>query len=296
VQQQGSLVSGDRLRFDFTHFKDVTKDELDRVEELVNSYIIDNYNLLAKQIAFQEAKRQGALAFFAEKYESKVRSVSIGDVSLELCGGTHLDNTGQIGIFKIIQEGSIASGIRRIEAVTGKEAYKTIKQEGLVVKNISSVLSVPVENLTQELQKRLAYIKELEKQLNIKKFDTLKVSIENDIKKGEVINGINFITHIDVDMDSLRKAVDLIKEKSISNTIVASSTGTSLENKIFFVTGITQDLCDKGIDASKLIKDIAGDLGGSGGGRKDFAQAGGNKPENFQKVLQKLKDMIKNII
>jgi alanyl-tRNA synthetase len=295
VQQQGSLVAEDRLRFDFTHFKDIKKDELDRLEEIVNNYILSNYALQSKQMPLAQAKKQGALAFFGEKYQNNVRVVSVAEFSKELCGGTHLDSTGQIGLFKITQEGSVARGLRRIEAVTGKQAYKIIKEQESTVADIASALSVPEDKIVQELQKRLSRIKELEKQLSAHKSDILKTSIDTDIKNVTNINGINLVTHVDVDMNSVRSAVDLIKEKVENNTIVFSSTGNNLKGQVFLAIGITGDLCERGVDASWLIKEMAAETGGSGGGRKDFAQAGGNKPENLEKALQKLINILQKI-
>lgn len=295
VQQQGSLVAEDRLRFDFTHFKDVTKEQLDRIEEVVNSYIINNEGLKAKTLTLAEAKKQGALAFFAEKYEEKVRVVAIGDFSKELCGGTHLESTGQIGLFKIINEGSVASGIRRIEALTGDYAYKAAKEEENILTDISSLLNAPAQKITQELQKRLSQLKELEKKLNYQKTDILKASIDNYIKEGEVINGINVIARFieGQDMDALRKAVDLIKEKEKS-VIIALGT-TTASGQALLVTGTNLNTQTLAVDIAKLTKEIAPEIGGSGGGRKDFAQAGGNKPENFPQAFNKLKEIIRGI-
>jgi alanyl-tRNA synthetase len=295
VQQQGSLVAADRLRFDFTHFKDIEDSQLDRIEELVNNYIISNYAVQKKQQTLAQAKKSGALAFFGEKYETKVRVVSIDAISKELCAGIHLDYTGAIGIFKIIQEGSVASGVRRIEALTGSSAYKKIKNEEEVISDIALILKVPQENVVAELQKRLSRSRELEKQLEGKKFDTLKTSIDNDINAKENLNGVYFITHIDDNVNSVRSAVDLIKEKVKENAVIVSTTATNLGNQVFFAIGVTLDLCDKGLDASNLIKDVAPEIGGSGGGRKDFAQAGGNKPENYKTAIQKLKEIISNL-
>jgi alanyl-tRNA synthetase len=295
VQQQGSLVAQDRLRFDFTHFKDIPDPQLDRVEEIVNNYILTSYNLSTQQMSLSEARKKGALAFFGEKYGSRVRVVSIGDVSQELCGGTHLDSTAQIGLFKIIQEGSVASGIRRIEAVTGSAAYKLIREEEGILHGAAKALGVAEEKVTQEAQKMLAYIKELEKRLHSYIEGALKASVENYIKTGEDINGIKFIAPVEPDVDSVRKIVDLIKEKVNRNTIIASSTGSSLENKVFWAIGVTQDLCEKGVDAVKLIKEVSPEIGGSGGGRKDFAQAGGSKSGNQERILNKLRTVISNI-
>jgi alanyl-tRNA synthetase len=280
VQQQGSLVAADRFRFDFTHFKGLSKEEISRVEEVANNFIAARHAVNCKEMALEEAKKSGALAFFAEKYAENVRVVSIGDISKELCGGTHLDNISQIRLIKIISEGSVASGIRRIEGVTAGFAEQFIKDE---------------EQRAIEESKKRDRLKELraqEKKLNLQRFDMLKTSIDEDIKKKEVINGIDFITHIDTDANLVRKAVDLVKEKIKKKGVIFSTTGSNLANQVFIAIGITQDLIDKGIDASKLIKEIAQVIGGSGSGRKDFAQAGGNRPENYEKAIQDLKDML----
>jgi alanyl-tRNA synthetase len=294
VQQQGSLVAEDRLRFDFTHFKALDKRELGRVEEIVNSHIINNHALKIKTMDLKEAKKCGALAFFAEKYEGRVRVVAVEDFSRELCAGTHLENTGQIGLFKIIQEGSVASGIRRIEATTGTHAYKLIIREEVVISDISSILKVPQEKITPELQKKLSQIKELEKEKEGHKSDILKTAIENDISKKEDIKGTSFIVHIDQDVNSVRKAVDLIKEKVGQNAVIVSTTGSNFATQVFFAIGVTADLSDKKLDASELVKDkeLASEIGGSGGGRKDFAQIGGNKPGNYTRAIERLKQII----
>lgn len=293
VQQQGSLAAQGRLRFDFTHFKNITKEELNRIEEVVNEYIIDNHRLNAKEMPLSEAKRSGALAFFAEKYESKVRIVSIGDFSKEFCGGTHLEATGQIGLFKILRESSIASGVRRIEAVTGKFAFKAVKEEENIVKEVSAILNTSKEKICQELEKKLAKIKEIEKQLNSQKTDSVKTSAQGLLENIQVINNIKFIEKVfdGLDMAALRNAVDILKQKT-DNTIIALASKNS--GKAMLVIGITPDLSEKGIDARAIIKNISGIFGGSGGGRKDFAQAGGNNPDNFPHMFEELKKIIAN--
>jgi len=294
VQQQGSLVAQDRLRFDFTHFKDIDKSQLDRIEETVNNYIINNHSLDTKGMPLATAKRQGALAFFGEKYEAKVKVVSIADFSRELCGGTHLDSTGQIGIFKIVQEGSVASGIRRIEAVTGVAAYKIIKEQENIIADISSSLNVPVQNIKAELEKRLSRIKELEKQLNLQKSDIIRNSLDTLIQDAQNINATCLISHIfeNADMDLLRRTVDLIKQKT-GNAVIAL--GSKDKDRALLVIGITPELVERGLDATKLIVEVSQLIGGSGGGRKDFAQAGGNKPQNFPAAFEKLKEIIRGI-
>ena len=291
VKQQGSLVAEDRLRFDFTHFKDIDQGQLVRIEEIVNGYILDNHSLEKKEMPMAQAKKSGALALFGEKYEAKVRVVSIGEVSKELCGGTHLGATAGIGIFKIVQEGSVAAGVRRIEAVTGDFAYQRIKEEEALLNDIASLLNVPNEKVRAELEKRLARIKEIEKQLNAQKLESVKSALDTFIRESEKINGITVIARSieNADMDLLRKTADLIKGKVDSSIITL---GTSHAGRALLVMGITADLVQKGLDASKLIREISGILGGSGGGRADFAQAGGSNPENFAKAFQELRAII----
>lgn len=291
VQQQGSLVAQERLRFDFRHFKALTSEELNRIEEIVNDCIMDNRRLSAKQMPLSVAKKTGALALFGEKYESKVRVVDIPGVSREFCGGTHLDSTGQIGLFKIIQEGSVASGVRRIEAVTGKAAYKLVKAEEETVRGAASILGVPNDKIIQELGKRLDKARDLEKRLSSQILDAAKSNIDALLEKAQVINGIKVITAImeNLNIDLLRRNIDLIKSKTAGAVIaLASKDG----QKALLVVGITPDLFDKGLDASVLIREVAKEIGGSGGGRKDFAQAGGNNPGNLEKAFQQLKDII----
>jgi len=291
VQQQGSLVTDEKLRFDFTHFKDISSDELDRIEEAVNSYILADNPLKVKEMSLTAAKKTGALAFFAEKYENKVRVVSIGDFSREFCGGTHLDSTGTIGIFKIIHEGSVASGVRRIEALTAKPALAYFKEKNALVNRIQAILNVPVERLTVELENKLAQIKELTKQVSAQKLNSAKSSVDELIQSAELIQGIKFITKAvdNQDMALLRSTVDMIRQKSPFSLVCL---GSSKDGKALLVIGMTPDLVNKGLDASKLIGEIAASVGGSGGGRKDFAQAGGTKPENLNLAFEQLKSII----
>ncbi len=296
VQQQGSLVSEERLRFDFTHFKALEKKEVDRVEEVVNGFILQNDALEKQEMPLDQARQSGALAFFAEKYDETVRVISIGNFSRELCAGTHLSHTGEIGLFKITSESSIAQGVRRIEATTGKFAYKMLKEQENIIADISAALNVPPDKIIPELQKKISYTKGLEKTLKNYKLAGLKSSIDKYIQESTDINGVKFIAPVVDDRDAVKIVVDLIKEKVKFNCLVAASTGNSLQNEIFWAIGSSADLCEKGLDASKLIKDIALEIGGSGGGRKDFAQAGGNKPAGYGSAIEKLKRMIREIL
>ncbi|MFH0790410.1 MAG: alanine--tRNA ligase [Candidatus Omnitrophota bacterium] len=297
VQQQGSLVEEDKLRFDFTHFKNITDEDLDRIEEIVNSYVLGNFVVDTREMALSEAKKTAALAFFAEKYAGKVRVVSIGDFSKEFCGGTHLSSTGQIGYFKIIHEGAVASGVRRIEAATGKSAHKIIKEQRDIIKDISFNLKVPAQKIIQELAKKLTRIKELERQLTSQKSVMIQDYVPMLIKKAEKINDISFIAAVEQekDMDSLRKIVDMVKQQA-DNTVIALGSQYLLPSpRALLVIGVTPDLLPRGLDASEMVVEAAKAIGGSGGGRKDFAQAGGNKPENLSQAFEKLRNILKQI-
>jgi alanyl-tRNA synthetase len=289
VQQQGSFVGADKLRFDFTHFKALDKDQLARVEELVNNYVLANADLKVKILSRKDAKKAGALAFFGEKYEDKVRMVTIGNFSFELCAGIHLQKTGSIGLFKIIQEGSVASGIRRIEAVTGMSAYALVRKEEGILEEAASILNVAKEGVVQQLENRIHRIKELEKQNSAKKYQDIKGSLQHFLEKAHAVGEIRLIAEIVSDADDigiLRSAVDTMK-KDLTGSVIAL--GSVKEGKAVLVVGLTADLAEKGWDASLLIRSAASVLEGSGGGRKDFAQAGGTKPERFAQAFAQLK-------
>jgi len=294
VQQQGSLVSEEKLRFDFTHFKDIDSEQISRVEEFVNNEILNNSPVEIKENTLAQAKKSGALAFFGDKYEAKVRVVSIPGASMELCGGTHLSATGQIGIFKIIQEGSVASGVRRIEAVTGVAAYKISKEEEGVVAELSAMLGVPKQNLIPEIEKRSNRLKELEKQLNNQMVDALKSSLDTVIQEAETVKDARLIVKLlpNMDMELLRKNVDLIKEKCDNSLIALAS---SSQGRALLVIGVGSALAGR-LDAVRLIREVSGIIGGSGGGRPDFAQAGGNRPQNIPQALEEIKARVCNLL
>jgi len=281
VKQQGSFVGPEYLRFDFTHFKDVSNEDLERVEEEVYNCVIADTLLKTKEMTLAQAKKSGALAFFGEKYEDKVRIVAVGEISKEFCGGTHLDSTGQIGLFKITKEGSVASGIRRIEAVTGIVAFELVKKEK--------------DNLLEEIQRKIIQQKELEKRFNQQKLSEGSEKINAISNDPEIINGKNVYLGAwdNLEAGLLRKSIDSLREKANnSNTIAAL--GSSLNGKAVLIIGITPDLCLKGWSAMDLIKEVAVVLGGSGGGRKDFAQAGGNDPAAFPAAFDKLREIIRS--
>ena len=284
VQQQGSLVAEGKFRFDFTHFKGLSKEEISRVEEVANSFVSKNQAVSCKEMAFKEAKKAGALAFFEEKYGENVRVVSIGDISKELCGGTHLANIGEIGIIKIISEGSVASGIRRIEGATASFAEQFIKDEQ--------------EKAVEESKKRskLKELKEQEKKRNLEVTNSLRDALPRLTEKGIKINGINVVSslEVDLDMNALRFLADKLKEELKQGVIVLGSQDNE-QKRAYLVIAVTQDLLSRGLDAGALIRQVAPVIGGSGGGRQDFAQAGGTAPENFTLAFEKLKDIINKL-
>lgn len=295
VQQQGSLVAPDRFRFDFTHFKGLDRERLDRVESLVNEYVISNIKVESKEMTLAQAKKTKALAFFGEKYEGKVRVVTVQGVSKEFCGGTHLSQTGQIGLFKILQEGSVASGVRRIEGCTGIAAYQFVKKQINILEEISTLLNVCRENTPDAVKNNQFRIKALEKELNSQKLASMQSAVGSLDKEAEEINGIRFVVkdYPDADMGLLRKAADAFKNSASSKTIgVLSSTA---HNRINLVVVVSPDLCNAGASAAGLIKEMAPLVGGSGGGRPDFAQAGGSKPENLKDAIEKCRSIIAQI-
>ncbi len=285
VQQQGSLVNGEKLRFDFTHFKGLSKEEIAKVEEAANRYVTENYTVDSKEMDLKAAKKAGALAFFEEKYGEKVRVVEIGNISKELCGGTHLTNLQQIGLIKITSESSVASGIRRIEAVTGQFAQQFIRdQEQKAIAEAAK-------------QKSLEELKAKEKKRGAERINSLTDRLPGLLEKSIKINGLNTIFSLekDLDMQVLRLLADKIKEK-LSCTVIVLGSADQEQKKAFLVIAVTEDLLSRGIDAGALIRQVAPIIGGSGGGRGDFAQAGGTHPENFTLAFEKLRDIIKSYL
>ncbi len=292
VKQKGSLVAPEYLRFDFTHFKALGRDELSRIEELVNTHILDNDKTDIKTMSIHQAKKLGALAFFEDKYQDKVKVMSIGDYSRELCGGTHLDSTGQIGLFKILSEGSIASGVRRIEAVTGRYAYKKIREQQDLLNDISEQLNVPQQEVSKKVEKLVRELKELQKKKSGIALEQL--DIKDLLKATEDVSGINLITKFipNVEEASLRSLVDLVKNRQPRCVCLLA---TDKANKAILVMGVTQDLLNKDFSANNLIKEVVRAMDGSGGGRADFARGAGDI-DKLEVGFSKLREIIKNSV
>jgi len=284
VTQKGSLVAPDRLRFDFSHYEAVTDEQIKAIEDLVNDEIRANRKADTKLMSYDDAMGSGAMALFGEKYGDEVRVLHFGDFSVELCGGTHVNRTGDIGVFKVTSEGGVAAGVRRIEAVSGKGALEWIDANQRALDEVARLLRSQPEQATTKVGMLLKKGKDLEKQLAAAKKALVSGTATDYAENVEEIAGIKVLaTRMDgADAKTLRDAVDRLKDKLQSAVVVVGS----VENgKVRLAAGVTKDNTSK-IKAGDLIKPVAEQVGGKGGGRPDFAQAGGNKPEALDQALK----------
>ncbi|MDD3374967.1 MAG: alanine--tRNA ligase [Candidatus Omnitrophica bacterium] len=294
VQQQGSLVDEERLRFDFTHPKALNDEEIIEIERTVNENVLQCAPVSKKEMSLSDAQKKGALAFFAEKYSKTVRVVDIGDISKELCGGAHLDNTGQIGLFKILSESAIAQGIRRIEATTGLKALDVVHQNEQTLKAAAALLKAPISEFVERLNLQSKKIKRLEKEVAESQVEKIKLNIDDIIKKSENINDTKIISSSfnNVDLATLRRVIDLIKQKTKSGIIILCS---KEEGNNAVIVSVSDDLILRNIKANDLIEKIVSEIKGSGGGRPQLAQAGSKETIQVEKILSCIKDYIKGI-
>jgi alanyl-tRNA synthetase len=290
VQQKGSLVAPDRLRFDFSHYEGVTAEQIAEIEELVNDEIRKNIAADTRLMSYDDAMQSGAMALFGEKYGDEVRVLRFGDFSVELCGGTHVDRTGDIGVFKITSEGGIASGIRRIEAVTGKGALDWIDTRERTLADLATLLRSQPDQAATKVEQLLKRNRELEKELAAAKQALITGQATDHSANVKEINGIKVLaTRMDgADAKTLRDAVDRFKDKLRSAVVVVGSVDG---DKVRLAAGVTKDNTDR-IRAGDLIKPLAEQVGGKGGGRPDFAQAGGNKPDALDAALGSVPDWV----
>ena len=293
VKQAGSLVEPERFRFDFTHFKAMSHDELLQVETMVNEKIWACLPVTTSILPLQEAIRAGAMAVFDEKYSDIVRMVSVNDFSKELCGGTHVDNTGKIGVFRIMHEASPGSGVRRIEGVTFKGAYERLLHDQHQLGRVMRLLEVNESNVEKKITEMVEKISLLEKELEKTRAKGLKSIAKDLYDNAETINGIKFISAVlqNMDAEELRTLADFVRELSDPVLVCLAS---SHDGKAFIIAAATKMAIDKGIDCNSIIKTVAKEIGGGGGGRKDLAQAGGKKPENVGIALSMCKEILLN--
>jgi alanyl-tRNA synthetase len=291
VLQKGSLVAADRLRFDFSHTQALAPEELRHIEELVNSEIRGNAPVETKVMALDEAVASGAMSLFGEKYDSDVRVLSMGDFSMELCGGTHVQRTGDIGLFKILSESGVAAGVRRVEAVTGKVAYGWVAHTEQVLRDIAALLRGSREDVDEKVRELVERSRKLEKEVQQLKSKLASGQGGDLTSQAKDVNGIKVLAaQIDgADAKSLRDAVDQLKGKLGSSVIVLA---TVQEGKVVLVAGVSADLLTR-MKAGDIAGAVAAQVGGKGGGRADFAQAGGTQPENLGKALAGVESMIR---
>jgi alanyl-tRNA synthetase len=294
VNQAGSLVEPDRLRFDFSHFGQVQPEELEQIETIVNEKIWANLPVTIDYKGLEEAKAMGAMALFGEKYGDIVRVVSVGDYSLELCGGCHVPNTSVIGLFKIVSEGGIGAGTRRIEAVTGEAAYRLLNDQVQMLKDVAQKLKSHPKDVITKVDALLQEMKELQRENESLAAKLSNIEAGNLADKVKEVEGIKVLaSKVNVaDMNSLRNMVDELKQKLESGIVVL---GTAQNGKVNIIAGVTKDLVNKGYHAGKLVKEVASRCGGGGGGRPDMAQAGGKNPEQLDEALQFVEEWIKSV-
>lgn len=283
VTQKGSLVEAPRMRFDFSHFEAVTAEQLAEIERRVNQEIRANHTLATELMDLDEAKASGAMALFGEKYDEKVRVVTMGPFSVELCGGTHVTRTGDIGLFKITSEAGIASGVRRIEAVTGEHALEVVQTQQATLSSLSALLKTDSQNVLDRVVSLQNQTKELEKALNSAKQKLASQQGADMLSNAVEINGVKvLIANLEgVEAKSLRSMMDDIKNRIGEGIVVL---GVANDAKVNLIAGVTKNLTSK-VKAGELVNFVASQVGGKGGGRPDMAQAGGDQPENLGQAL-----------
>jgi alanyl-tRNA synthetase len=294
VNQAGSLVTSERLRFDFSHYNQITQNELERIEEIVNSKVWEAITVNKMQKSLNEAKAMGAMALFGEKYGEVVRVVQVGEYSLELCGGCHVNNTSEIGLFKITSESGIGAGIRRIEAVTGEEAYKVMNSHVQLIKDAASILKTNMKEVPVKIETLQNQLRELSRENESLKGKLSSIEAGNLTDEIVQVDGVNVLAkQLDgTDMNNLRIIVDDLKNQLGSAIIVL---GSSDNGKVNLIAGVTKDLVAKGYHAGKLVKEVASICGGGGGGRPDLAQAGGKDSSKLNEALQSVQEWVKSV-
>jgi len=290
VRQAGSLVAPDRLRFDFNHTGAIAEEKLAAIETAVNQHVRENAEVSIRELKYDEAIREGALAFFGDKYGDRVRVVKIGDISTELCGGTHVHASGEIGLFKLHFEGGVAAGVRRVEAFTGEGALELMHSYEDRLREIGALVRGTPEDAADKVRRLLEHQKDLEKEIEKLRGQFEQDQVRELLAKQRAIDGAKvLISQVDnLDAKQLRDVADQLKEKLGSGVIVLASAG---ETNVNLVATVTKDLT-KRYHAGNIIKELAAMLGGGGGGRPDFAQAGGKQPAKIIEVLRRAEELV----
>ncbi|MCD4655853.1 alanine--tRNA ligase, partial [bacterium] len=294
IKQSGSLVTPDRLRFDFTHYTAVSRDDLKVVEQIINKTVLANLQVTTSEMDLDEALNSGIIALFGERYDEKVRVVRIGEISAELCGGTHVAYSGEIGMVKILSESSISAGVRRIEAVTGMTSLKRTNQWEDLIIDLAKNLKSPVNSIPDRVEKLQNQTKILSNEIIALQKSVAHQEIKTKLEKPEIINGIRTIIHHLPELPSaqLRDLADQVRQELQSGLTVLATTGAG---KVFLIAAVTKDLTSR-LHAGKIVGEVAKIVGGGGGGRPDMAQAGGTKPANLQKALEAVPGIVKKLM
>ena len=291
VMQAGSYVDDNYLRFDFNHFQAVTAEEIAKIEDIVNEKIDEFLPIKMEEMPIDEAKKLGAMALFGEKYGDIVRVVSMGDYSIEFCGGTHIDNTGKVGGFKIISEGGIASGVRRIEAITGSNVIRYLAGKETTISSVAASLKSSESDLVRKAAQVMSDIKDLENTIKSLKSDEISGALGDIIDSAKDIGGVRLITRSfeDTDIEQLRNISDAVKADNDNIVMVFAAVNGG---KVTFIVSVTEDLVGKGYHAGKLIKEIAAAAGGGGGGKANMAQAGAKDPSKIEDAFAKAEELL----
>jgi len=292
VNQAGSIVQPDKLRFDFNHFQPMTEEEISQIEHIVNEEILTATPVNTMIMTMTEARATGAMALFDEKYGDEVRVLSVGDFSRELCGGTHVKNSGEIGLFKVTSETGIASGVRRIEAVTGMNSFKLFNEREKTLNEIQELLKVSKNDVVNKVAGNILEVKALHKELEETRKTQSLGYVDELLKSKEEINGIQLVRGEveNIESGELRDLTEKVLDKLQSGVVVLAAKS---EDKVNFSIMISKDKVKEGLHAGKMIKEIAAIAGGGGGGRPDMAQAGGKKPEKLQEALRIIDELLK---
>ncbi len=295
VHQSGSYVNEDRLRFDFTHFSALTEEEITKVEQIVNDSIMQVHKVETNVMTIEKAKESGAIALFDEKYQEDVRVVSVGEYSKELCGGTHVRNSGEIGLFKILSESGVAAGVRRIEAITGSKSIKYVEDINSLIKDIASTLKCSEKDIINKLQTQLVELKDKEKEIILLKGKLASSSVDEILNSVKEVKGVKVIsgTVKDINGDALRDLADKLRDKLVEGVVVL---GSNANGKVQFVAMASKSAIDKGVHCGKIIKEVAKIAGGGGGGRPDMAEAGGKLPEKLNDAMDNVCAIIETLV
>ena len=287
VEQAGSDVTADRLRFDFTHFQAMSAEELEKVENEVNQKILEGLPIHTEITTMEEARKKGAMALFGEKYGDHARMVCMGDYSMELCGGTHLSNTAQAGCFKLLSEGGVAAGVRRIEAVTGEKALEYFRKQDQELTQIAQLTKVSKDKAVAQVQSLVSELKELQKELESLKAKMTEGAADDILKNVQEVGGIKLLAAYKPELDAgaLRQMGDTLKNK-LGSCVVMLAGGTE---KLLFVVMATDDAVKAGAHAGNIVRTAAQVTGGNGGGRPNMAQAGGKDVTKVQEALEAAK-------